>query len=196
MPEPIDDFDDGKTPVPHNVDEFRQVRHVDERISKVEIGLSAYVQSFARLEASVDEFVKPAVKQLMGQLDLLLRRQERIDTRLETFFEDQWPRLVDAVDQLVERLARVEKKQDEFHTALAAHHDRIARAEKALELVEIRLGVVERRLDDAALTSNVVKAERRRLLSYVLNAKAAFAAGASVVTLVIARWSDIVAFFK
>lgn len=178
------------------MDEVREWRHLDERVAKVELGLSAYVQSFARLEASVDEFVKPAVKQLMGQLDLLLRRQERIDTRLETFFEDQWPRLVDAVDQLVERLARVEKKQDEFHTALAAHHDRIARAEKALELVEIRLGVVERRLDDAALTSNVAKAERRRLLSYVVNAKTAIAAGASAITLVAARWSDFLDLFR
>ncbi len=161
-------MDDGPTPLPQNAEETIAWHHVDARLARVELGLSAFQQSFPRLEGMFNEFALPALRGVMGQIDGLLQRQERNSTRLELFFDEDWPRLQDAVDLLGERLARVERKQDEFVAALALHNDRISRTEKALSVIEIRVDALELDKRD----QRVVAAERRRWLSW---GKAAYA---------------------
>lgn len=169
-----DEFDDQPTPPPQSVEEALAWLHIDERLGKLETGLGAFVQSFSRLEGVVTEFALPSVKDLMAQIDGLLTRQERNSTRLELFFDEQWPELTAAVDQLGERLERVEKKQDEFVAALALHHERIARAEKRLDDIEAQLSVIRLEKRD----ERVSRAERKRIFSWARAAVVALAAAA------------------
>lgn len=170
VPEPVDDeIDEGPTPLPMNAAEAHSWQHVGARVSRLELREQAFAQSFPRLEGLITEFVIPAVKDLMGQIDGLLQRQERNSTRLEIFFKEDWPELTVLVGQLAAGLARVEKMQNELSAALSLHHERIARAEKRLDDVERQLGVINL----AAHNTRVIAAERRRWLSW---GKAGYAA--------------------
>jgi chromosome segregation ATPase len=172
VPEAIEDTDESQTPSPTTVDELREWRRVEERVSKTELGLSAYTQSHAHLEAQTNQFVVPAVKRMLGQLDEMGTTFARLDGRLETFFEEQWPELHASVKDAITRLQRVELKQDQLALLIAQHNERIAKAEHALTEIETRVAKLERRNDDAALASNTIKAERTRWFSW---AKAAYA---------------------
>lgn len=173
-----DEIDDGPTPLPVNAEEAHSWQHVGSRVTRVELTQQSTREWLGRIEALVDEFAIPSLKKLMGQIDDLLRRQERNSERLEVFFDDQWPKLCEAVDELGTRLERVERKQDDFVREIALHNDRITRAEKTLDEIERRVDRLERKNDDAALAKTAATAERKRLITW---ARAAYAVATALV---------------
>lgn len=188
---PDAELEDEDTPVAGNVDEAITWYHLVERFGKIELGFSAFQQSFPRFEALVNEVLIPWLNKLMVQVDGLSQRQERSGQRLETFFDEQWPKLVEAVDLLGERLERVERKQDDFVREIALHNDRIARAEKRLDDFERQLDVINLERRDRS----VVAAERKRWWSRIVNLPNAIAAGVGAVVVAVGHWESIVDLF-
>ncbi len=144
-----------------NNDAIRSVwesRHVGERVTRLETAVNGYTQQVAHNQASLDQWV-PVVKECIGRIDHALTQQSRTESRLEVFFNVEWPKIADALDDvgtslrdLALRMGRLEANQDRIASSQIAQAGQIVSLEVRVTSLEI-----------SKSTSMIRADERRRI---------------------------------
>lgn len=136
-----------------------ELRHVGERLSCVERAVTGYTQQVAHHQASLDQWV-PVVKECLGRIDHALNQQSRTESRLEVFFDVEWPKIADALDDvgtslrdLATRMGRLEANQDRVAGSQLAQAGQIV-------ALEVRVSALE-----VSKSTSLIRADERRRIA-------------------------------
>lgn len=154
IPEPIAEqlglLSDGLGTVTEALGKIWDARKDSGRINRLEGKIDSLAQDTVEHSTKLDEFVMPALKGQMARVDALLTFQEVSSSRLRTFFDNEWPRLEKTVESiekalndLLERIGRVERSQEKLNDNLMHHANRIALAESNAKALETRVNLLE-----------------------------------------------------
>ncbi len=171
-----------------NNDAIRSVwdlRHVGERLDRVERAVHGYTQQVAYHQASLDQWV-PVAKECIARIDHALNQQGRTETRLEVFFDVEWPKIADALDDvgtslrdLASRMGRLEANQDRIAGSQVAQAGQIVALEVRVTSLEISKSTAVIRAD-----------ERRRIFGW---AQAGLVGLGAVVTFLVTKGPAFIA---
>ena len=175
-------------------------RNDSARIERLEAKIDGFSKMTTQHAAQLDEFVMPAVKSLMGRVDLLLSGQERRNSQLEQFFEKELPRverlldgLAQSLKDLIERLGRLETSKEKLTDNVGSLALRLNAAETRDASLEHRIAALELRNRDSDTGDKrevaITKRQQRLFL-------AAVAAGSSALSLLVSHFGSIVNFFR
>ena len=99
-----------------------------------------------KLEATIDEKLEAALLPVKEQLDVIDIRLGTVEKKI-TFLEAQQTTIILALDQMNQRLTRVEEKVDRLETKVDALETRMDRLESRMDGLESRMGGLESRMD-------------------------------------------------
>lgn len=101
-----------------------------DQLSRLDAKLDRLHVDAAETGALLREFLMPAIKATMGNVDLLLQHHEANKVRQAQFYDREWPAAAKKIDDLGDRISRLERAVDrgtEQHEALADRVDDMAR---------------------------------------------------------------------
>lgn len=101
-----------------------------DQLSRLDAKLDRLHVDAAETGALLREFLMPAIKATMGNVDLLLQHHEANKVRQAQFYDREWPAASKKIDDLGDRISRLERSVDrgiEQHEALSDRVDDVAR---------------------------------------------------------------------
>jgi hypothetical protein len=167
-----------------------ELRHLKERLSKVEFRTDSHTQTSARSEAVINELLKPWVQQLAVSNERLTASSIRVEHGLE----QMTIALRESLAENRGRLDKHEQRLDDVEPIVASHVEQLAELTKITPSGLIpRVAALEIAARDKALTTNAVGDERRRLFTW--------GKGAFVVLVAVAGWvgthiDDVINLFR
>lgn len=151
-------------------------RNNSEHIKRLDNRTETMVGDLAKLIATVNEFLVPGLKSVMGRLESAELHRTKLQPRLDTFYAHEWPELVKTVTGLDDRLRRLENGQERQERALLAQDDRLLQT----------AGGLSKRIDILNSESTVRDVKIRALEDWRLATTAKVVAIASAVSAAVA----------
>ncbi len=105
-----------------------EARHMKQRVDHIFGMTNAVGQDVAKLVQLMNEFVMPAVKTMMGRLEIVERSLIKLEARVSVFMDKELPDMVRTIDSLDTQMRRVEKDVDRLERDVNAF---MKRAEEA-----------------------------------------------------------------
>lgn len=184
---------DGLAEVTGAIGKVWDARKDSSRIDKLGDTLALVREDVARMDASLREFVMPAIKSLQGTSHALWQYHERNRATVEMFYGEQWPRLVKAVDDLIDRISRVEKGQDKLSDGFSSHAARLGSVENVMNAHDVRITALEQKNRHDAIAIETTDKVKAKIFS---RARLAWGAVVGIVALVANQIDNIVAFVR
>lgn len=156
---------DGLAEVTGAIGKVWDARKDSGRIDRLADTLTLVREDAARINESLREFVLPAIKSLQGTSHALWQYHERNKATVELFYGEQWPRLVKAVDDLVQRIGRVETGQDKLNDGFSSHATRLGSVENVMNAHDVRITALEQKNRDASVALEASNKTKERIFS-------------------------------
>lgn len=182
------------------VDRLWDERGNSEQIGRLQTAVAGYASMVNRHQQTLADFLMPGVKSLLAAVESLRLGAERTAAQLEQFFEREWPRHEElmerfskALDDIANRMTRLEAAVERLHSSDEALAARLRATEAVMSQMDVRVTALERKQTETALVANAVDGERKRWFSW---ARAGIAVVAAGVGFVVSHVGDIADWFR
>lgn len=143
-------------------------KHIDvlnERFDRIEAAVTGYTSQVARQQETLDGLIVPSVKSLLAAADAAGRTSVRAEAKLERT-EELLEGITETLKDVLTRMGRLEKTVDKLDDNHDSIEKQLGKAVERQNAMETRLGAVERRLDDAALTNAIADRTHRKWITW------------------------------
>jgi hypothetical protein len=119
------------------------LRHDVGQLGRVDHKLDTLLATVAQQGVVQETFIMPALKSTMGSVDLLLSHYEANKIRQAHFYDREWPAAAKKIDDLGERIGRVERAVEKASDRQEASDERVAEVGRRTHGNSERLKAIE-----------------------------------------------------